>query len=67
MQDHDTQRELLKETASPTKALEVAIPMEMGAQSQQKINQNFSTTAQSVNAVNNFQGRNRNANYQQSR
>ena len=41
--------------------------MEMGADNQQKINQNLNTTAQSVNAINNFQGRNRLANYQQSR
>ena len=30
MQDHDTQWELLKETVSPSKALEVAIHMERG-------------------------------------
>ena len=44
MQDHDTQRELLKETVSPTKALKVAKHMEMEAQNQQKINQNSNTT-----------------------
>ena len=64
--DHDTQRQLLKETVSPTKALDVAINMEMGAQNQQKIHQSLNTTAQSVNAVNNFQGRNRNVNCQHS-
>ena len=36
MQDHDTQRELLKEIVSPTKALEVAIHMERWEQKQQK-------------------------------
>ena len=30
MQDHDTHRELLKETVSPTKALEAAMHMENG-------------------------------------
>ena len=57
MQDHDTQRELLKETVSPKKVLEVAKHMEMGPQNQRKINQNFNTTAQLVNGVKNFQGR----------
>ena len=38
MRDHDTQRELLKQSASPSKALELAIHMEMGVQNQQKIN-----------------------------
>ena len=67
MQDNDTQKELLKESVSPTKALEVAVHIKIGAQNQEKLNQNLNTTAKSVNAVNNFQGRNRNANYQQSR
>ena len=67
MQDHDTQRGLLKETVSPTKALEIAIHLEMGSQNQQKINQNLNTNAQSVNIVNSFQEGNSNANYQQSR
>ena len=51
MQDHGTQRELLRETVSPTKALEVAIQIEMGAKNHQKIKQNLNTTAHSVNAV----------------
>ena len=63
MQDHDTQRELLKEAGSPAKALEFAMQMEMEAQNQQK-NQNMNTNAQSVNIFNNFQGRNWNASYQ---
>ena len=41
--------------------------MEMGAQNQQKINQNTNSTAHSFNAVNNFQGRNCNANYKPAR
>ena len=65
MLDHDTQKELLKETVLPTKALKVAVQMEMGAQNQQKINQNLNIAAtNSVNAVNNFQTRNCNATYQ---
>ena len=39
MQDQYTQRELLKESVSPSKTLELAIKKEMGAQNQQKINQ----------------------------
>ena len=39
--------------------------MEMGAQNQQKINQNLMSTTNSVNVVNNYQTRNRNANAQQ--
>ena len=41
MIDHETQKELLKETVEPSKALEIAIQMEMGAQNQHKINQNL--------------------------
>ena len=37
--DNETQKELLKETVEPTKALEIAIQVETGAQNQQKINQ----------------------------
>ena len=62
--EHETQKELPKETVSPKKALEIAIHMDMVAQNQQKVNQNLNTNAQSVNIVNNFQGRNRNTNYQ---
>ena len=46
MQDHDAQRELLKEIVSPSKALEVAKLKEMGAQNQQKINQSSIATTQ---------------------
>ena len=67
MLDHDTQKELLRETVSPTKALRVAIQMEMGAQNQQKINQNLNIATNSVKAVNNFPTRNRNPNYQTTR
>ena len=34
MMDHDTQKQLLKEIFLPTKAIEVAIQLEMGAQNQ---------------------------------
>ena len=63
MMDNETQKELLNETVEPTKALEVAIQMEMGARNQQKINQNLALTTNSVNAVNTFQT----LNYSQSR
>ena len=62
-----TPKELLKETVSATIALEVAIHMEMGVQNEQKIKQNSNTTTHSVNAINNFQGRHCNANYQPAR
>ena len=65
MIDHETQKELLRETVEPLKALEIAIQMEMGAQNQQKINQNLMSTTNSVNVVKNYQTRNRNANNQQ--
>ena len=50
-----------------SKALEIATQMEMGAQNQQKINQNLTPDTNSVNVVNNYQTRNRNANVQQTR
>ena len=62
MLDRETQKELLKETVEPPKALEIAIQMEMGAQNQQKINQNLMSGNTSVNFINNNSIRNRNAN-----
>ena len=62
MLDHETQKELLKETVEPPKALEIAIQMEMGAQNQQKINQNLMSGNTSVNFINKNSVRNRNAN-----
>ena len=41
--------------------------MKMGAPKQQKLNQILNAIAQSVNIVTDFQGRNRNPNYQQQR
>ena len=67
IRDYDTRKELLKETVSSTKALEIAIHMEMGAQNQQKTNQNLNTNAQSVKTVSNYQGRNQTTNYKQQR
>ena len=58
---------LLQETVSPSKALKIAIHMEGEAQNQQKTNQNLDTNAQSMNRVNNFQGRSRTTSYQQQR
>ena len=63
MLDYDTQKEIVNETMSPTKVLEVAIYMEMGTQNQQKINQNLNTNAHLLN----FQKRNCTTNYQQQR
>ena len=54
MRDNETQKELLKETVEPTKALEVTIQMEMGTQNQQKLNQKLALTTNSVNVVNTF-------------
>ena len=67
MMDNETQKELLKETVEPTKALEVEVQMEMGTQNQQKINQNLALNTNLVNAVNTFRARNRNASYQPAR
>ena len=67
MIDHETQKELLKETIEPSKALETAIQMEMGAQNQQKINQNLLSGTNSVNAINSNQIRNRKANAPQTK
>ena len=67
MIDHETQKELLKETVKPSKALEIAKQMEMETQNQQKINQNLMSGSNSVNLINNHQIRNRNANSQQTK
>ena len=67
MIDHGTQKKLLKETVEPSKALEIAIQMEMGAQNQHKVNQNLMSSSNSVNLINNQQIRNRNANAQQTK
>ena len=53
MLDHETQKELwqMKETVETTKALEIAIQMEMGAQNQQRKNQNLMSGTASVNFI----------------
>ena len=66
MIDHETQKELLNKKVEPSKALEIAIQMEMGAQNQQKINQNLMSGTNSVNSINSNHIRNRNANAQQT-
>ena len=67
MIDHETQKELLKETVEPSKALEMAIQIEMGAQNQQKINQNLMSGTNSLNSINSNQIRHRNANAEQTK
>ena len=64
--DIDTQKELLRETVSSTKKIDIAIDMYMGAQNQKKIKQNLNTNAQSVNIVNKTKGPSRSTNYQQN-
>ena len=67
MLDYETQKELLKETESTNKALEIAIHMALGAQNQQNIIQNLSKITLSVNIAYNLQNHSRTANYQQQR
>ena len=67
MIDHDTQKELLKETVEPSKALKITIQIKKGAQNQHKINQSLMSSSNSVNLINNHQIRNRNANSQQAK
>ena len=61
MLDYETQKEIFKEKATPTKDLEIGIHMEMGLQNQ-KINFNNRKT-QLVNIVNNHQNCNCNTNF----
>ena len=57
MQDGEIQRELLKETREPKKALEVAISIEMGIQTQLKISGTSTTNSTNeVHSINNVQG-----------
>ena len=63
----ETQKELLKETMSPSKTLKKAIHIKMGGQYYQKINQKLITNTQSVNIVKNFQKPNRTKNCHQKR
>ena len=57
MQDGEIQRELLKETREPKKALEIAISIEMGIQTQLKISGTAITNSTNeVHSINNVQG-----------
>ena len=58
MLDDDIQRELLRDTVEPERALKIAVNLEMGHQSQQRIssnnNNNNSATASAINAIQSF-------------
>ena len=57
--DDDIQRELLRDTVDPERALSIAVNMEMGHQNQQRISSNNGATSSTVNAVqsiNRFRG-----------
>ena len=54
MLDDDIQRELLRDTVDPERALSIAVNMEMGQQNQQKISFNNSATGSTVNALQSF-------------
>ena len=54
MLDDDIQRELLRDTVDPERALSIAVNMEMGHQNQQKISSNNGATNSTVNAIQSF-------------
>ena len=54
MLDDDIQRELLRDTVDPERALSIAVNMEMGHQNQQRISSNNSATGSTVNAIQSF-------------
>ena len=54
MLDDDIQRELLRDTVEPERALSIAVNMEMGHQNQQRISSNNSATGSTVNAIQSF-------------
>ena len=54
MLDDDIQRELLRDTVDPEKALSIAVNMEMGHQHQQRISSNNGATGSTVNAIQSF-------------
>ena len=54
MLDDDIQRELLRDTVDPEKALSIAVNMDMGQQKQQRISFNNSATGSTVNAIQSF-------------
>ena len=54
MLDDDIQRELLRDTVEPERALSIAVNMEMGIQNQQRISSNNGATGSTVNAIQQF-------------
>ena len=54
MLDDDIQREILRHTVDPERALSIAVNMEMGHQNQQRISSNNSATGSTVNAIQSF-------------
>ena len=54
MLDDDIQRELLRDTVDPERALSIADNMEMGHQNQQRISSNNGATGNTVNAIQTF-------------
>ena len=54
MLDDDIQRELLRDTVVPERALSIAVKMEMGHQNQQRISLNNGAIGSTVNAIQSF-------------
>ena len=54
MLDDDIQRELLRDTVGPERALSIAVNMEMGHQNQQRISSNNSATGSTLKAIQSF-------------
>ena len=54
MLDDDIQREILRDTVDPERALSIAVNMEMGNQNQQRIASNNGATGSTVNAIQQF-------------
>ena len=54
MLDDDIQREFLRDTVDPEKALSIAVNIEMGHQNQQRISSNNGATGNTVNVIQSF-------------
>ena len=54
MLDDDIQRELLRDTVEPERALSIAVNMEMGNQNRQRISSNNGATGSTVNTIHQF-------------
>ena len=52
--DDDIQREILRDTVDPERALSIAVNMEMGHQNQQRISSKNGATSSTVNAIQSF-------------